>query len=460
MSLLRYTGHPFVDVGVATITAMSRQAKPEDVTYEDLERVAQRLKEDYSTLKPLRNHISSIFLNSWFVQPSKTEQDRQDYADAVLFAFRAGQAILEGVNCIFFPEKAAVIYAHRQHLPLLNGADIWNFSPLGTIGIPVSGEALLAIHAMPYGCTKCGYPLAFHQLHSGDSSVRDMTLYLANRNYRENARAIHQMRQDESAQMPNWGGFKRTRYVEALLQARREIQRHQANALHNITGYYFTNYGPKPMLELIRVKNNVADFIDDVEQDASDAWRRVVWQGWQLEKGETTATLSSEATQTRRNVVYEMLFDLPENALPFLRRLAVARDWSLIQIFLERILLMDAERIETYRKLGDRLAQYIIQYEGGAMRKFYYDFSRSKSHTQLYRVLRNAWERMLKAEEKEPLFTYEEFVLAFEHPSDGYSQWQLGRDLISFRMLEVLHKHGVDASQLQVEDGDTNDENE
>ena len=328
MTLLRYTGHPFVDVGVATITAMSRKPKPEDVTYEDMEGVAERLKEDYSTLKPLRNHISSIFLNSWFVQPSKTEEDRRDYADSVLFSFRPERAILDGIRCTFFPEKLAVLYAHRQHLPLLNGADIWNFSAIETIGVPVSGEALLAIHAMPLGCTKCGYPLAFHQLKPALTTVRDMTLYLANRNYRENARAIQQMRQDDGAEMPNWGGFKRTRYVEALLQARQEMQRNRVTdrELHNITGYYFTNYGPKPLLEIVRLENNVTDFLDSVQQDAADAWRRVVWQGWQLEKGETSTTLSADATQTRRNAVYELLFDLPRNARAFLRRLSVARD--------------------------------------------------------------------------------------------------------------------------------------
>ena len=118
---------------------------------------------------------------------------------------------------------------------------------------------------------------------------------------------------------------------------------------------------------------------------------------------------------------------------------------------------MDAERIETYRKLGDRLAQYMIQYKGDA-KGFYHEFARGKDYTALRRTLRSAWERMLKAKESEPLFTYDEFILAFEHPSDGYSQWRLGRDLIAFRMLEILHKHGLDASQLP--DPDPEDETE
>lgn len=447
MTRLRYTAHPFVDVGVATITAMSGKRTPLDVDVGDLERVAERLKEDYSTLKKLRNHISSIFLNSWFVQPSKSEEDRRAYADEVLFAFRPDRPPLDGIQCCFFPEKSAVTHIHRQHLPLLNGDGIMNFSASGTVGIPVCGEALLAIHAMPLGCMKAGYLLAFHQLQSAAHTDYDMTLAIAGTNYQKNRIALQQMRLDESVEMPNQGGFKRTRYVETLLQVQQQARRRRVTGLNNITGYYFTNYGPKPMLELVRLDNGVAEFVNVAAQDAGAAWQRAVRLGWQLEKGETTDGLAAESTTVRRNDLYEQLFDLPRNTLSFLRRLAKAKSWLLIEIFLRKVLHMEPERIATYRQLGDKLAEYIATYEGDSM-GFYYAFSREPNYGKFRRILRRAAERMVKADAPDPLFTYDEFIAAFEHPSQGYSQWKLGRDLIAFRILEMLSERGVDASQL------------
>lgn len=458
MVALRYTGHPFVDVGVATITAMSGKRSPLDIDIGDLEQVATRLKEDYSTLKKLRNHISSIFLNSWFVQPSKSEEDRRIYADEVLFAFRPDRPALVGIQCSFFPEKPAVTYIHRQHLPLLNGDGIMNFSASGTAGLPISGEALLAIHAMPLGCMKAGYLLAFHQLQPPNQTEFDMTLAIAWQNYQQNRIALQQMRLDDSIEMPNQGGFKRTRYVASLLRVQQQAHRRRVTELNNITGYYFTNYGPKPLLELVRLDNDIAEFINVAQQDATTAWQRAVHQAWHLEKGENPNDITEEATVTRRNDLYEMLFDLPRNARRFIGRLAHTRNWQLIEIFLRKVLHMEQERIDTYRKLGDKLAEYMVTYEGDSM-GFYYAFSRENDYARFRRVLRRAAERMVKANAPDPLFTYDEFIAAFEHPSQGYSQWKLGRDLIGYRVLEMLSERGVDTTQLPDDDLDeANDE--
>ncbi|MBZ0309977.1 MAG: hypothetical protein K8I82_28200, partial [Anaerolineae bacterium] len=213
MTILRYTGHPFIDVGVATIMAWVKVREPHQVTYEHLEKVAEELREIYVYLKPVRNFISTIFLNSHFVQPAKSEAERWQYANEVLFAFREDKPILEGVNCTFFPELPAVMYAHRQYIPLLNGQDISNFSGWGTIGIPISGIALLAIHAMPLGCMKCGHLMAFHQLRVPHEDSRDMTLALAKLAFDANKPAIQMMFQDSDRSLPSFGSYQKTRYV-------------------------------------------------------------------------------------------------------------------------------------------------------------------------------------------------------------------------------------------------------
>lgn len=446
--MLRYIGHPLIDVGTATITAYSRRLRPQDVTVDDLTAFANFLKDIYSHLKSVQNFISVVFQGPAFTQPAKTVEDKLEYADAILYSFLDDAPTIENVNCVFFPEKLAVIYAFRQHFPLLNGREISNFSGLGRPGIPVSGLALLAIHAMPLGCYKCGNLLAFHQLSDViQVDAGKMNLILARRALEANLKAISMMSSDSAeGNMPSFGSYAKTRYVDMILRAKQESQSRSTN-IDNITGYYFTNYGPKPNLEIIRLDNAVLGFVDAAQQDLSDAWRRVVYSGWKRPKGEEESQPDEHNTEAWRNTVYERLFNLPNEARQFIHSLANGNDWRLIEIFLERVLNMERERIEIYRELGDRLAQYILQYENGSP-GFYYEFRRARDYSRLRNRLFSAAERLKKAETPEPLFTYEQYVMAFEHPSDTYSQWRLARDLIAIRMLEILHKHQVDMSDM------------
>jgi CRISPR-associated protein Cst1 len=447
--MLRYTGHPLIDVGVATITAFSKKRRPQDVTEADLEMVAGYLKDIYCHYKPIQNFISSIFLNSHFVQPAKPVKAKEEYADQMLFAFRHDQIATEDdVRCTFFPEMSAALYAHRQHVPLLNGEAVRNFSAINTAGIPVSGLALLTIHAMPLGCFKCGHLLAFHQLADfSDPDAGRMTLVMAKRALDRNRQAVTLIESGSAEdKMPSYGSFYKTRYVDEILRALEDMRGRDVQP-YNITGYYFTNYGPSPNMQVVGLNNAIFEFLDAARQDAGVTWAKVVYSGWQQPKGDTAAIADGESTQTWRNEVYEQLFQLPQNALRFIRLLRRGRNWQLIEIFLRKVLQMEQERIDTYRELGDRLAQYAIKHENQPI-SFYYSFSRAKDYARLRRVLQSAAERMLKASTDKPLFTYEEFIMAFEHPSEGYNQWRLGRDLIAIRMLEILHQNQISLEEL------------
>jgi len=361
------------------------------------------------------------------------------------------------VNCTYFPEKPAYEYAHRQHVPLLNGRDIKNFLPAGLPGLPVSGVALLAIHALPLGSMKCQRWMAFHQLRPIGSDAPDMTLLLAKQSWRHNRQAISLIELDPSAEFPGFKHF-RTRYVEAILAANLEVSRRGLLG-HYVTGYYLTNYGPEAGIEIVRLDNSIVDFVNAAQNDAVQSWDRIVAGGWQPPKGETAAESGAQADHGAwRNDVYEQLFRLPYDSRRFLGLLAAGRDWNLISIFLRKVMRMEQERIDTYRALGERLVEYMDQFEPDSL-GFYHAFARARNYEEMRRVLRSAGERVAKAGGATPLFTYNDFIFAFEHPSEGSRQWKLGRDLIAIRMLELLQKRNVDLSQLP-NDGDADEESE
>ncbi len=442
MSLLRITNHPFVDIGQYTIAAMSGKNRLEDVTRDNLVEVADQLKRFYCQpqYKAVQNYISIIFTNSHFVQPAKSMEDKEQYANQMLFAFSLDDDPSIGVNCIFFPEYAAVMYAHRQHIPLLNGEDVRNFSPIGTRGIPVSGIALLAIHAMPLGCFRYGNYLGFHQLaYQGQVNGAEMGLRLARRAWEKNDQAIQIASQGDGK--INLGRHPKTRFVSELVEVARGLRERRRTAdFNNITGYFFTNYGPAPDIQMFRLDHFVLEFLQVVEAVESAAWQRVVKRGWDRPKDATGNAEDERSRSEWRNRVYEGLFELPRQARLFIKNHLSHGDWGLIEIFLRKVLQMEQERIDTYRLLGDQLVQYMLMYEAPSL-GFYHQFARAEKYADLRRVIRRAEEKLLKAGEAEPIFTYERFILAFETPSDGYKDWRLGRDLIAIRLREVIFQN-------------------
>ncbi len=72
--MLRYTGHPIADIGVATITAFCQRSRPEDLSVEDLERTAEYLLTQY-TSGMLTPYLSCIFtMNASYTQPSWNQE--------------------------------------------------------------------------------------------------------------------------------------------------------------------------------------------------------------------------------------------------------------------------------------------------------------------------------------------------------------------------------------------------
>lgn len=447
-----------MDIGVATITAFVDKRTPSEVSEDDLLKVAEQLKHWYSHVKSVQNFISVIFLNSAFTQSKMSVEEKEAYANTYLFAFREDHTPEDTERrCTFFPELAALTHAFRQHIPLLNGETIGNFSPMGTRGIPVSGLALLAIHVMPLGCLKCGGQLlGFHQLFLPDEDDGAMNVRLALLALKHNRQLILQMEINPEQKWEAFGGGAETRYVDGVFRALQTIQGRRVNT-HNITGYYFTNYGPSPSLQILKLDNAVLDFLDGARNDASAAWSRVVASGWLRPKGEEGKAADETTVMYWHNRVYRRMFELPDNARLFVTFLARANDWHLIALFLAKVLLMDQSRIDLFRELGTRFARHILTVERGSL-GFYYQFRRAKEYERLRWLLCSALEYTQKAG-IEPLFTYDEYIFAFEHPADTYHSWKLARDLIAIRILEVLHKEGVQLPETSFAD-DESDESE
>lgn len=469
--MLHYTGHPLVDVGLATIAAFVHKRDPASLTEADLDKVANYMVSQY-IIEPLKSFLTVAFPNSCFTNPAfnKTPEKRAEYAERVLYAYRADiHRVAE--RCVFTGEPAVGIAfsdklppgrAFRQHIPLLTGEDVINFHPWGNAGLPVSGEAILAIHAFPLGCAKCGGRLL--AVHSDNP---ELIYDFAAEFMGENRRAIMLAQQSGSKKLPEAESSAKTLLVKTLLkveQSRRDEAREHRPA--SVTAYHLSNLGQTPSLDIYYLPLELTDFLSQtLSPDYKTEWDAIARRAWWLTKPKRkrkgVENNHEEAIRPQRNVLYEDLFQLPGNARQFVRRYFLRlpvrtrseedprrtyslRDeaglvsWKITELFLRRIMNMDKERLQQIRELGDRLATYVWeendrQFFAAFFQHRYDHFRATLIKANLARVRRG----------NPPLITLDPYIAIFEEGNEiAAPDWRLARDLVLIRMVEQLYQRG------------------
>ncbi|MGI5836997.1 MAG: type I-B CRISPR-associated protein Cas8b1/Cst1, partial [Chloroflexota bacterium] len=102
--MIEYSGHPLVDVGIATIAAFVNKRDLSSITEADLDKVADFMAKQY-VKDPLVSFLTVAFPNSGFTNPafSKTPKKRDEYAERVLYGFKSGIPQLNE-RCVFTGE--------------------------------------------------------------------------------------------------------------------------------------------------------------------------------------------------------------------------------------------------------------------------------------------------------------------------------------------------------------------
>jgi len=467
MNNLRFTGHPLIDIGVATVAAFGKHDTPEAVTPDDLKAIADYMTENY-TRQPMQSFLTVVFMNSGFVQGSFTLEKRLEYANEVLRAYTK-PPLDDSLACIFFPDQKSQFRAERKHMPLITGATPINFHPGGEPGLPVSGIAMLCIHAVPLGCAKIGGKLL--AVHSDSPYIM---IKFARKFLDKNLRQIQLAQQAGESKLPEYQASAKTALIATIVEIEEERQEQKEESQpYSVTAYHLSNSGQSnpldarnPPLEIYQLPLDIVEFLGAVISVCYRlAWQAISKRGWLLPKAaKATAKTSNQITEDdrpKRNFIYEDLFRLPQDANQFVRRYFLriplrhtfAEDprrayslkdeaslvsWQLTDLFLRTVIHMDKKRIEEIRNMGDRLAEYVNTEND---QKFFATFyAESKS----YAVVRNAIIRVSNAlvkQGKPPLVSFDSYIEVFEMLDDrGRSDWRFARDLILIRLIERLYE--------------------
>lgn len=474
--MLLYTGHPLVDVGVATITAYLKKRDASEVTANDLEIIADYVEGQYS-VNPMRSFLTVLFPNSGYVQPAfdRFPEKRKAYADQLLRGHKGNSAIAER-NCVFCGRPATMM-AFRQHIPLLGGETAFNFYPEGSLGLPVCADCMLAIQVFPLGSTKCnGRALIVH------SDCSDVTQAFASKFLEKNLQILQIAGLDK---MPDVR-FPRTLLVETLMGIEKDRLRVNQRQPCSVTAYHLTNYGTNADITIYELPLGVMEFVLEANTPTHQAsWNSLVARGWEISKAKSKSKPEDQAKgeEQRRNFLYEDLFTLPGQAPRFLRIYFLRKpirntfdtdprrtyslgedigllSWSLATLFLRRVMNMDRERIAAIEQLADKLADYVMSQDS----RLFLQIHRARGYGDLRRLLVNADISWAKATST-PLVSFEDFIEIFEEGEDiARPDWSLARDLILIRMIDrgIFQKRPELAEQalanVQAEDERTQEE--
>ncbi len=499
---LDYTGHPLFDVGLAAIVAFADKAYPTELTEDDLEKAADFIRDNY-TKQPLTSFLTTSLPNSDFTQPAFKDnpQRRREYAGRVARSYGDDVAKSDEV-CVFTGKPAMGLAlslkhdektgrevlppgrAYRQHIPLITGEDIINFSPWGDPGLPVSGEALLCLQFFPMGCRKCaGRLLAVH------SDNYDILQAAAEQAWKENIAAILLAQATNETKLPDASSSAPSLIIETIItltQKQTRIQQAHVERQYSITAYHLTNSGQSSPLDenspLLKIYHLPVSSVRFLQRATSIPEYRATWnvlvargqqrvkpkpakdkQGKQQKSAENDTPIVRKGT---RNFFYEDILRLPEDAERFVRRYfslalelypapketqssshnttsqSTARiiPWTFVDLFLLEVMHMEKKRIAAIKELGDRLAAYVKESDDKRFFNNFYIVKRSDFFLdEITRVSKSA-----TAYKKMLLFPFDLFCTVF-FESDSNDElrfdWRLARDLTFIRMLEWLHDH-------------------
>lgn len=451
---LRWTGHPFIDAGVAGLTVFAKKRKPEDVTGAHLEKFAEWAKDAYFT-KEMAAWLSVVISLNDVRNPSKSQDEQKKQATEVLLSFRNSTTALD-CQCSFFDRVANNVLS-RGLFPLLNADGQMNFGAEGQPGLPVSGLIVTVLQAM-----SLSVPLVGGRAMVIAPDNPQLLLQIVEK-WQPIIQSRVQLSADVGEKMPIWGNPK-TRLVGELIELSKINQ--LENSFGGITIYHSTNSGQGPDISIHTLEIPAIQFV----RKAQSIMYKAAWD--QLERTAfQPAAKDKDQTHATRNDVYERLFDLPRAATRFISKFftyptfnrlktkpmrvqkpkskktsssdtapempkfELVALWGLLELFLEEVLGMEKNRIEAIRTLGDRLADMIhLENDKALFREVYEAKSPNKVRFLLNKLSMKRLQLGL-----EPATRVDEYITIFEEGEElAPTGFWLAWDLTKMRVIETL----------------------
>jgi len=443
-----FTGNPFVDAGIWAICGLVKK-KPDELDKNDLKSILSDIVQLYLTKKWSKN-IYSIFPNNPVTNPSvKNKEERylkilNQLVDEITPLGNSG-------SCISCGRRNMLQRSGKDRIPLTGSKRMVNYFSYGADGADYCPACALAVQFTPLVFYACVNLLLVHS-----NSEKIMKIW--------SQKAIKNVRKQISS--GNYTGCFDEGYKNqknALFHIIEIIQKLKErpdlkNDNPSINFYYFTNYIQNPDLEIYRIPAPVFNFLYDANDIGNyENWVRIVRKGYRYVNWEKVK--EENEYKNNPNTVYNNLL-IGKSIIGFFidrKNKEAIGGWDLLSNYLVEVRNMDEKRIETIKKVGDKLAEYIKTSDDIKTLKKLETASNYRNYTNLLRII---IKKRIENGAETPLFTFDDYVNHLF--PEGNLTWRETQDLILFRIYEVLHdwiiQQGI-SEELIVEEKEVEAEN-
>jgi len=455
-TLVRYTGNPYVDAGVAVLELRLRKPCSE-FTDSDLADQAGWVEKEYRK-KIWKSYLMLHLPNCAWTQVNPDSEKNRTYIRTVLESYKADFPDL-GQRCAFCGRPAKV-YADRRYVPLLTGETIMVAGAGGHPGLPVCGYCVLAVHFYPFATLKVeGRPLFWW-------APDPRWMLRLNRYFYGQVQKLLAASGDDLPKL-RWPA---TRLLHAARQAIDEVEKlpdSERDPFCDIVGIHATNYGTAANYDELRIPRGLLEFWGEAGT-LGDLYRRIEQRAWESETDERLKKAKRKDSKpredlspavkeaSRKNLLYEALGKAFRAADFRDEAKLVAVDFfmtrrgkevephttALAELFLEKVADMQKQRLDAVRTIADNIADHLIL--SGNDRRAAWELFRRRLKLGEFLQFCSVIQRKL-SDAGHPI-EWEDFLLAMgiesEDDRTAADHW-LVQELILIRLYERLAKTPV-----------------
>lgn len=423
-----FTGNPFVDAGIWALSQWVGK-NPDEIDKDDLKEIAEDMFDTvYSNERWYRSILHGmVFPNGKISNPGDFKKSIPERKQKALDYFNDSIEVIEPLgssgSCVACGRREFNKRFFKSEIPLTGSGQMLNYFSYYTKGADYCPACAFAVQFSPLIMYKCGDLLLFH---SDSKSLMKIWSKKAINNLKRQFLAgnIQGCFNEEYKNVKNALFHMIGIIIDEM--GIRGISDKQVS----ITFYRFKNFNKGANLDIYYFPTVVFNFLTDIKRHENyNDWMKIVIKGyWKKPKDENEY-------KNNPNKVYNDLLD-GKSIIPFFigrkNREAIG-GWNLMSHYLVEVMNMDEKRIEAIKEIGDKLASYIRQTED---LKTLRNLENATRYDSFRNILRIIIKKRIKNGEKEPLFSFEEYVTyLFPESSSG---WKETQDLLLFRIYEIL----------------------
>lgn len=419
-----FTGNPFVDAGIWALSEWAGK-EPGELDKNDLKGLIDEVVSLYLTPKWSKN-LYQIFPNNPITNNAvKDKKDR--YSSFLKDLIKDITPLGHSGDCIACGRRNIVQRSAKDRIPLTGSKKLINYFSYGSEGADYCPACTFAVQFLPLVSYFCANMLLIHSdsdkimQHWSEKAITNIHLQITSKNY---TGCLNE-------------GFKNPK--NALFHIIQDIILHYDERWYlekpSIDFYHFTNFNQGPNLTLYHVPTPVFRFLAYIPQhEKFGDWLRIVRRGYQFVNWEKVK--EENEYKNNPNKVYENLLSGKSIIKFFINRKnrEALGGWDLLSHYLEEVRTMDKKRIETIKKVGDELADYIKSADDIKTLKKLETANNYRDYRNLLRII---IKKRIEVGSEKPLFSFDEYV--HQLFPEGNLTWRETQDLILFRIYEVLH---------------------